>query len=186
MTETPAAAVTTETSAASVSIREGVLNAFEEAAEEATVTEPAPTPEIPTPAPVATTTAAPTTKKHEKSPEKAASKPSKPTTTSNTPKPSPKPTPTPKSTPSPTPPPRECTEEEYSELQEIASSLTLEEATEELLDAARYGELDSVRALLEHHNHAMDSQNLTFNLVNRVDPRDDTQNTALHKACANG
>ena len=47
------------------------------------------------------------------------------------------------------PPPRECTEEEYKEFLAQSSSLTFDEAKFELLDCARYGELDAVRALLQ-------------------------------------
>lgn len=66
---------------------------------------------------------------------------------------------------------------DYPSLLETARSLTLSESTEELLECARYGETDSVRAILEIH--------LTTDkeLINCADS---SGNTPLHKAAANG
>lgn len=62
--------------------------------------------------------------------------------------------------------------EEYQDLCHQVSELTIEEASEELHDAARYGEPDTVRAILA-----------TMDVVDIVDT---DHSTPLHKACANG
>lgn len=64
------------------------------------------------------------------------------------------------------------TPEEYQDLCHQVSELTMEEASEELHDAARYGEADTVRAILAN--------------MDVVDTADTDQSTPLHKACANG
>lgn len=70
--------------------------------------------------------------------------------------------------------PLECTEQEYQELTSQVAQLTVEEAQEELLECARYGEVDAVRALLEKFP----------DIVNTIEQ--ESGNTALHKASANG
>ena len=69
--------------------------------------------------------------------------------------------------------PLECTKEEYDDLREQVAELSASEAGEELLECARYGEADAVRAILEK-----------FPKI--VDASDESGSTALHKACANG
>jgi len=76
-----------------------------------------------------------------------------------------------------TPPPLECTSEEYTDLLSTASSLTESEAAFEILDCARYGEVDSVRALIEIWSSKIE------NYINTVDSNG---NSALHKAGASG
>ena len=66
---------------------------------------------------------------------------------------------------------------DYPDLLETARSLTPQEAREELLECARYGETDAVRAILEIHNTS--SRDL-------IDITDSGKNTPLHKAAANG
>jgi hypothetical protein len=68
--------------------------------------------------------------------------------------------------------PLQGTAEEFQDLCDQVAELTIEEAREELLDAARHGEADVVRALLQ-----------AFDVV---DTSDQEQSTALHKASANG
>ena len=71
---------------------------------------------------------------------------------------------------------------DYPELLESARSLTPQESREELLECARYGETDAVRAILEiHHAKTINTEN--NDLINTADS---TGNTALHKAAANG
>jgi len=73
-------------------------------------------------------------------------------------------------------PAKECTDTEYNELLQLASTIgTVEEAKLELLECARYGEMDSVRALLETHSNS---------IINCS--KNDDGVTALHKASANG
>jgi len=69
--------------------------------------------------------------------------------------------------------PLECTPQEYEELSAQVADLTRDEAAEELLECARYGEVDAVRAILTKHHDI-------------VDTVDESGSTALHKACANG
>lgn len=78
-------------------------------------------------------------------------------------------------------PPIESTND-YSELLESARSLTSQESHEELLECARYGETDAVRAILEIHSK-ISTSNAEDCLI---DTADSTGNTALHKAAANG
>jgi ankyrin repeat protein len=66
---------------------------------------------------------------------------------------------------------------DYSDLLETARSLSPEESREELLECARYGETDAVRAILEVHSTTNNE------LVNTTDSGG---STALHKAAANG
>jgi len=76
--------------------------------------------------------------------------------------------------------PFDCTKEDYEELLEQAAALTTEEATKELLECSRYGEVDAVCAILTKQRH------LIINGSNLIDATDDNGNTALHKSCANG
>jgi len=69
--------------------------------------------------------------------------------------------------------PLECSQEEFDDLLSQVKALNAEEATEELLDCARYGDLDPVRAVLDCFPEIVDA----------VDAED---STALHKCCANG
>ncbi|KAL3780053.1 hypothetical protein ACHAWO_004041 [Cyclotella atomus] len=66
---------------------------------------------------------------------------------------------------------------DYPDLLETARSLTPQEATEELLECARYGESDAVRAIIEVHS----TNSLEF-----INTTDSGGSTALHKAAANG
>ena len=74
-------------------------------------------------------------------------------------------------------PPKECSDEEYTDLLATAASLTESEAKSELIDCARYGELDAVCALLEVWSPK---------LSDYVDPTDSNGSSALHKASASG
>jgi hypothetical protein len=74
-------------------------------------------------------------------------------------------------------PQKECSEQEYDELLSIAKSLTEEDARNELIDCARYGELDAVRALIEVWSPKVDGF---------VDSVDENGSSALHKAAASG
>lgn len=67
----------------------------------------------------------------------------------------------------------EMSEQEYQELVSQVSQLTRQEACEELLECARYGEVDAVRAILDK-------------FPDIVDTVDESGSTALHKASANG
>ena len=69
--------------------------------------------------------------------------------------------------------PLEMSLEEYNDLLLQVSDLTEEDACFELLEAARYGEVDLIRAILE-----------TFPTC--INATDESGSTALHKACANG
>ncbi len=71
----------------------------------------------------------------------------------------------------------ECTDQEYTDLLSTASSLTEEEAKSEIIECARYGELDAVRALLEIWSPKIE---------NYVNTADKNGTTALHKAGSNG
>jgi len=80
-------------------------------------------------------------------------------------------------------PPLECTHAEFQALLSDARGLSSHrEAAEELLDCARYGEVDAVRAILDvwgdhrHDDHCRDVVNDT----------DASKSTSLHKASANG
>ena len=71
--------------------------------------------------------------------------------------------------------PYEMSPDEYKELEQQVADLTLDEAKEELLECARYGDLDPVRALLGKFGGE---------IVDCTD--EETQTTALHRASANG
>ena len=73
----------------------------------------------------------------------------------------------------------EGTETEFRELLAQAESLTSEEAVKELIDCSRFGETDAVRAILD--KHADSSESSSF-----VDSTDESGNTSLHNAAANG
>lgn len=72
----------------------------------------------------------------------------------------------------------EGTESEFEELLVQAASLTAEEAVAELIGCSRYGETDAVRAILDK---SPGSSSSTF-----VNSADDSGNTAVHMAAANG
>lgn len=74
-------------------------------------------------------------------------------------------------------PPIDGTESEYKDLLGIAASLTQEEAENELIESARYGEIDCVKALLEVWGEK---------IPDFVNCTDNNGSTSLHKACANG
>ncbi|KAI2491575.1 hypothetical protein MHU86_22980 [Fragilaria crotonensis] len=79
-------------------------------------------------------------------------------------------------------PPLEMSIDEYNDLLLQVADLTEEDACFELLEAARFGEIDVVRALLStFDNNNDDSNNSTI-----LQTTDDSGTTALHKACANG
>lgn len=69
--------------------------------------------------------------------------------------------------------PLECTQKEFQELSCQVAELSVEEASEELLECARYGEVDALRLLLDAYPDIMKTV-------------DGSGSTALHKACANG
>ena len=72
--------------------------------------------------------------------------------------------------------PLECTNDEFQDLLMTAQSLTLEEARLELMDCARYGEIDAVRAILDVWSSEEDSI---------INVKDESGSTALHKSAAN-
>jgi predicted nicotinamide N-methyase len=74
-------------------------------------------------------------------------------------------------------PPIEGTAAEYQELLQIAASLDAQDARSELIESARYGELDCVKALL---------QIWTSKINEFIDTTDSNGATALHKAAASG
>lgn len=84
---------------------------------------------------------------------------------------------TPKASKTALPPPPECTSQEYDDLLSTASSLTESEAMSELIECARYGEMDAVRALIEVWSPK---------LKNFTNSTDKNGTTALHKAGSNG
>ena len=69
--------------------------------------------------------------------------------------------------------PLEISQQEFDELVAQVADLTRQEAAEELLECARYGEVDTVRAILAKYPDV-------------VDTRDESGSTPLHKAAANG
>ena len=78
-------------------------------------------------------------------------------------------------------PPLECTQEDFDALLQDASELVdFEEASSELIDCARYGEVDACRAILDVWSV---KQQPSQNVVNAMD---NSQSTSLHKAAANG
>ena len=89
-------------------------------------------------------------------------------------------------------PPIACTKEEYEDLKSTASSLTEEEAKSELIECARYGELDAVRALIEIWSTPNTKKDTNMDTSadtkqsNYIDSTDANGNTALHKAGSNG
>lgn len=68
----------------------------------------------------------------------------------------------------------------YEELEANVASLTIEEAREEILECARYGEYAEVDCLLRHF-HDKGTSAVAF-----VDSTDASGSTALHKAACNG
>lgn len=76
--------------------------------------------------------------------------------------------------------PFECSKEDYEDLLQQAASLTKEEASVELLECARYGEVDAVCAILAKQGK------MIINNDYLVDVTDNNGNSALHKSCANG
>ena len=74
----------------------------------------------------------------------------------------------------------EGTDAEFQELLGQAASLTPEEAVTELVDCARYGESDAVRAICDKHGDNATAE------APFVDSKNASGNTALHMACANG
>ena len=79
----------------------------------------------------------------------------------------------------------EGTEAEFEELLGQAASLTSEEAVTELVDCARYGESDAVRAICDKHGETT-TNNADTATAPFVDSKNPSGNTALHMACANG
>ena len=78
-------------------------------------------------------------------------------------------------------PPLECTQEDFDSLLQDASELVdFDEASSELIDCARYGEVDACRAILDVWSV---KQQPSQNVVNAMD---NSQSTSLHKAAANG
>jgi ankyrin repeat protein len=78
-------------------------------------------------------------------------------------------------------PPLECTQEDFDALLQDASELAdFDEASSELIDCARYGEVDACRAILDVWSS---KQQPTQAIVNAID---NSQSTPLHKASANG
>ncbi len=78
-------------------------------------------------------------------------------------------------------PPLECTQEDFDALLQDASELVdFEEASSELIDCARYGEVDACRAILDVWSV---KQQPSQSVVNAIDK---SQSTSLHKAAANG
>lgn len=74
-------------------------------------------------------------------------------------------------------PPKECSGGEYSDLLATAQSLTDTEAKSEIIECARYGELDAVRALIEIWS---------VKVVDYINSTDKNGSTALHKSSASG
>lgn len=69
--------------------------------------------------------------------------------------------------------PLEISQQEFDELVAQVADLSRQEAAEELLECARYGEVDAIRAILTKYPDV-------------VDTVDESGSTALHKAAANG
>lgn len=74
--------------------------------------------------------------------------------------------------------PLECTNDEFQDLLLTAQSLTLEEARLELMDCARYGEIDAVRAILDVWSVEAEGKMI-------INVKDESGSTALHKSAAN-
>ena len=85
-------------------------------------------------------------------------------------------------------PPLEGSSTEYTSLLQIATSLTPSEAKSELIESARYGELDCVKALLQTWSNSNNNTNNTSPIPDYINTTDSngTGNTALHKASASG
>ena len=79
----------------------------------------------------------------------------------------------------------EGTDAEFEELLGQAASLTSEEAITELVDCARYGESDAIRAICDKHGETT-TNNADAATAPFVDSKNPSGNTALHMACANG
>jgi hypothetical protein len=78
-------------------------------------------------------------------------------------------------------PPLECTQEDFNALLQDASELAdFDEAASELIDCARYGEVDACRAILDVWSS---KQQPTQAIANATDS---SKSTPLHKASANG
>ena len=81
----------------------------------------------------------------------------------------------------------EGTDAEFEELLGQAASLTSEEAIAELVDCARYGESDAIRAICDKHGETTTrTNNADAATAPFVDSKNPSGNTALHMACANG
>jgi hypothetical protein len=79
--------------------------------------------------------------------------------------------------------PSEMSPTEYAKLiQQIQTDWTLEECQTELLEAARYNEIDIVRALLHAHPNLHAHPQVDTGITNK----NTNKNTALHMAAANG
>lgn len=75
-------------------------------------------------------------------------------------------------------PPLECSQEDFNALLQDASELAdFEEASSELIDCARYGEVDACRAILDVWSVKQPT------IANAID---NSQSTSMHKAAANG
>ena len=107
----------------------------------------------------------------------------------------PQPQPPPKAA---TNPPLECVQADFEALLGDAAGLAnYAEASSELLDCARYGEVDACRAILDVWSNTNNNNNNNNNNNKKegsdkvgqlpiVDAKDAGQSTSLHKACANG
>ncbi|KAL7528897.1 hypothetical protein ACHAXR_004115 [Thalassiosira sp. AJA248-18] len=116
--------------------------------------------------------------------------------------PKPKPKKQPPNTQKPTAPPKlaidpplECTKSDFEALLGDAANLSnIDEASTELLDCARYGEVDACRAILdvwssckkEEDNDNDNSNKEDNDTISIVNSKDASQSTSLHKSCANG
>lgn len=80
-------------------------------------------------------------------------------------------------------PPLECTQEDFDALLQDASELAdFDEASSEIIDCARYGEVDACRAILD----VWSSKQQPASKERIVNARDTSLSTPLHKASANG
>lgn len=99
-------------------------------------------------------------------------------------------------------PPLECPQSDFDALLEDAAGLSkYEEASAELLDCARYGEVDACRAILDVWSNKSSTNNSSNDSESKrqisaewkdheetsiVNTKDSSLTTPLHKACANG
>ncbi len=84
-------------------------------------------------------------------------------------------------------PPLECTQEDFDALLQDASELAdFDEASSELVDCARYGEVDACRAILDVWSSKQLQQQQQQPTQSIVNAHDDSLSTSLHKASANG